>query len=110
MSDPLLQRCPGLQHHTIAAAAPYGLPLHHSTLASYLAHLHYTPHSVGKWHLGFHQALSAPCSDNVSHFLILGHLKDCQALLTDGEPGSLHAHQAGLSVAHRVLGGHAGLL
>ena len=109
MSDPLLQRCPGLQHHTIAAAAPYGLPLHHSTLASHLARLHYTPHSVGKWHLGFHQALATLCSDNVSHFLILGHLKDWQALI-NGEPGSLHAHQAGLLVAHRVLGGHAGLL
>ena len=50
----LVALCPlGLYHHTIASDAPYGLPLHLTTLPTYLAQLSYTTHHVGKWHLGF---------------------------------------------------------
>jgi len=50
----------GLQHDTIFASQPYGLPLNETTTPQYLKSLGYRTHGVGKWHLGFFEKEYTP--------------------------------------------------
>ena len=43
-----------MQHYTIHADTPYGLPLDETILPEYLNNIGFESHAVGKWHLGHH--------------------------------------------------------
>lgn len=64
----------GMQHDVIQPSAPWGLPLKHTILPSYMQDLGYSCHMVGKWHIGFYNELFLPTARGFETYL--GYLGD----------------------------------
>jgi len=64
-----IEVCVGMQEYVIYADGPWGLPLDTVLLPSHLANLGYSPHMIGKWHLGHHKSSYTPTQRNVIKIL-----------------------------------------